>query len=335
MTIETDARVGGSPEPRPDAERPWRRWLFVALCCAAALAGVAVAVQAVQLASGLRESQLTYSLPFAAASQAGGQATAQDVLAARVTLPISYVLPVRFGQVGPQLVAAGALDPKLLADALAQGTHPLTPEQLALVEQGGSAPVTMDASNAQFLLDFLWAIGLANRNPILLEGPMQKDGAEGAMRFASTAGWTLAAKPVAEVYAALPLTTLTVEQQKRLETVAAAAYRPCCNNATRFPDCNHGMALLGLLELMAADNATEQEMFDAAKYVNAFWFPTQMAEAATLVKLREGVDFADADARELVGSELFSAAGAQATHAWLTKNGYLPVGEGEGASCGV
>ena len=29
--------------------------------------------------------------------------------------------------------------------------------------------------------------------------------------------------------------------------IAKGIYRPCCNNSTYFPDCNHGMAMLGLL----------------------------------------------------------------------------------------
>ena len=51
------------------------------------------------------------------------------------------------------------------------------------------------------------------------------------------------------------------------ERAAPFVYRPCCDNATHFPDCNHGMAMLGLLELMAAQGASEEEMFAAARDV--------------------------------------------------------------------
>jgi hypothetical protein len=63
--------------------------------------------------------------------------------------------------------------------------------------------------------------------------------------------------------------------------VASKVYRPCCGNPTSFPDCNHGMALLGLLELMASQGATVDQMFTAAKQVNAFWLPDQTRELAT------------------------------------------------------
>ena len=88
-----------------------------------------------------------------------------------------------------------------------------------------------------------------------------------------------------------------------------AGYRPCCNNPTAFPDCNHGMAMLGLLELMASQEASVDEMFEAVKYVNAFWFPQQTVEVALLFKNVKGQDFVGADAREFVGPNFFSAGG--------------------------
>ena len=45
---------------------------------------------------------------------------------------------------------------------------------------------------------------------------------------------------------------LTPEQQALVEKVSKGIYRPCCGNSVYFPDCNHGMAMLGLLELMAS-----------------------------------------------------------------------------------
>jgi hypothetical protein len=106
--------------------------------------------------------------------------------------------------------------------------------------------------NQHFLLNLFWAFGLANQNRVLTEGQMMSNGKEEVVRFASTGGWTLARKPLLEIYSRYPIVSLTEEQQKRLEEVAQGVYRPCCDNPTHFPDCNHGMAMLGLLELMAS-----------------------------------------------------------------------------------
>jgi hypothetical protein len=151
--------------------------------------------------------------------------------------------------------------------------------------------------------------------------------------FASTGGWTLATKPITELYASLDLISLTAEQQKQVEEVAAAVYRPCCNNPTLFPDCNHGMAMLGLLELMASKGATSDEMFEAAKYVNAFWFPQQTLEAAIYLESNLDVDFTEADARLVVGNTISSSSGAAMMHQSLQDNGLLQQAPGQGGSC--
>ncbi|PJB68433.1 MAG: hypothetical protein CO094_01170, partial [Anaerolineae bacterium CG_4_9_14_3_um_filter_57_17] len=140
-------------------------------------------------------------------------------------------------------------------------------------------------------------------------------------------------KPITELYASMELIRLTPEQQARVEEVASAVYRPCCNNYTIFPDCNHGMAMLGLLELMASQDASVDEMFNAAKYVNAYWFPQQTLETAVYLKVNQNIDFADADARRVVGKDLSSASGASMVHQSLQSSGQLKQTPNQGGSC--
>jgi hypothetical protein len=245
----------------------------------------------------------------------------------QVNPPGGYPIPASFGTIGPRLVAAGAIETDRFRQLFVDAGHPLT--------EGRDAQIVVDAANAHFLLNFFWAFGLTNRNPLLTDGPMMQYGKEQVTRFASTGGWTLGSKPVETLYAGTPIVTLTPEQQQRLETVSSTVYRPCCNNPTNFPDCNHGMALLGLLELMASQNASEDEMFEVAKYVNAFWFPQQTVELATFFKATTREDFAQVDARRLLGAELSSAGGFQQVHRWLAARELLaPVPQG-GGGCDV
>ena len=246
-----------------------------------------------------------------------------------------YALPASYGEIGPQLLAASAIDYDLFVQAYQGAGKPLTAEQLAILREGSDAKIVFDNENAYFLLNFFWALGLANQNPLLEEGPLQEysDGQVG--RFASTGGWTIGQKPAAEFLSSASIIPLTPEQQARLEEVANAVYRPCCNNPTTFPDCNHGMAMLGLLELMAAQGATADEMFEAAKYVNAYWFPQQTLELAIAFKASEGLSFADVDPRQAVGPELFSESGFRALHQMLAESGLLQQTPNQGGSCGV
>ena len=76
-------------------------------------------------------------------------------------------------------------------------------------------------------------------------------------------------------------------------------------------------------------------MFDAAKYVNAYWYPQQTLEIATYFRANKNTDFAQADARQVVSQQVSSSSGFQGVHQWLVSNGLLPQAPNNGGSCGV
>ncbi len=246
-----------------------------------------------------------------------------------------FALPVAYGDIGPQLMAAGAIDYERFAQVYEQSRQPLTAAQQTILREGSDAQIVINRENAYFLLNFFWALGLTNQNAILTEGAMMQYGEDQVGRFASTGGCTLGAEPAIELYASSQIIKLTHEQQSRLEEVASSVYRPCCNNPTSFPDCNHGMAMLGLLELMASQDATVDQMFEAAKYANAFWFPQQTLELATFFKSAQGLDFNQVEPRQIVGPNFSSGSGFKAVHQILADNGLLEQTPGRGSSCGV
>ncbi len=259
----------------------------------------------------------------------------QTALADEVNPPAGYTVRASFKDIGPRLLAAGAIDYDRFVQTYEKAGQPLTNEQITILIRASDQPIVINKQNAYFLLNLFWALGLTNANAILKEGPMMQYSQGKIDQFASTGGWTLGTRPATARYASPPIITLTAEQQKRLEEVASAVYRPCCGNATNFPDCNHGMAMLGLLELMASQNASADEMFDAAKYVNAFWFPQQMLELATFFKANQHQDFANVDARQIVGRDYSSGSGFRKAEQWLEAKGLLEPAAGGGSRCGV
>lgn len=244
-----------------------------------------------------------------------------------------YVLPVSYGDLGPRLIDSGVIDYDAFASIYENSGNPLSEAQIKALRQGSEEQIVISAETAHFLLNYFWAVGLANKNPILTEGPIVQNSGGQVERFASTGGWTLATKPITQLYASLDLIPLTREQQARVEQVASAVYRPCCDNPTLFPDCNHGMAMLGLLELMASKGASTDQMFEAAKYVNAFWFPQQNLETALYLQANQGMDFKDADARLVTSAEFSSGSGFAAMHQRLQTSGLLPQAPTQGGSC--
>ena len=241
-------------------------------------------------------------------SPSASTSSTSDELVAALLPESGVTLDVRWGDLPRRLVQEGVIDLEKFRAAAQGAGSPLTPDQLGLLADGSDEPITFDSSNAYFLLDVLWALGLANDNTVLREGPMAQSGWDQAGGYASTGGWTIGEKPGPEYLAALPLIRLTPEQQAVVKEVAYNSYRPCCGNMTAFPDCNHGMAALGMAELMASQGATEDEIFQAVKSFNAFWFPQQYSVLATHFA-RQWQSWDKIDAREIVSAQFSSSQG--------------------------
>lgn len=335
---EQAARQSAEPSQSAGVKDPYRflRRSYAYLVLAAFLIGVLSSY----ITWGRSGAQTAVALEPAAAPTAANSANEANehsahmaALMQQVNPAQGYTLPVQYGDLGPRLMEAGVINYDAFAAIYADGGTPLSQDEVVALTRGSDAAVSITAENAHFLLNFFWAVGLANKNSILTQGPMVTESGGQIDRFASTGGWGLASKPVTEIYASLDLIPLTEEQQQRVEEVAAAVYRPCCNNPTLFPDCNHGMAMLGLLELMASQGATTDQMFTAAKYVNAFWFPQQTMETAIYLEASQNVEYVDAEARLVVGKEFSSGSGSGQVHQALQAAGVLEQTPGEGNGC--
>jgi len=212
-----------------------------------------------------------------------------------------FEINARFNNLGPMMIASGIIDKDKFINIYEKSNQPLTEDQVKILVFGSDEKIKITRENSYFLLNFFWAVGLNNKSKILDEGDMMKyGGLKGAGDFASTGGWSLASGNTMNYYSKASLITLTLEQEKLVEEVSSNIFRPCCNNSTAFPDCNHGMALLGVLQLMAGNGASEGEMYEAGKYFNAFWFPGNYYDLAMYFKNKENLNFTDIDAKLLL-----------------------------------
>ncbi len=237
-------------------------------------------------------------------------------------------LPVRWNDLGAQMVQAGVID-KAPFEALYVSRGGLSGDMEMMFDGSENGQLEITSQNSGVILNLLWALGLGNKNPILENGPMQDPQYGGAGRFASTGGWTLAKGSVMDHYGAHQFMTLTADEQALVEKVAKNIYRPCCGNSTYFPDCNHGMAMLGLLELMASQGATETQMYKTALTVNSYWFPDNYRTIARYFESK-GVDWASVSPKDILAANFSSAQGyAQILQA------IQPVRGGQSNSCGA
>jgi hypothetical protein len=153
----------------------------------------------------------------------------------------------------------------------------------------------------------------------------------GAQNFASTGGWTAAKGDAMEHYSKHTFFTLTAEEQAMVDRVSRNIYRPCCGNSTHFPDCNHGMAMLGLLELMASQGVGEQDMYKTALAVNSYWFPDTYLTIATYMKSK-GVEWKDVDSKEMLSANYSSNSGYQKIASQVTAPSNSQGGNGGGCA---
>ena len=239
-----------------------------------------------------------------------------------------FVVPVVWGSLGKQLVEGGVIDETQFENIYAsQGG--LSSSEKQLLYGDTKEKLVINSDNAHILLNLLWAFGLANENPVLSEGPMVDPQYGGFENFASTGGWTLSTGSIVEHYNQHQFVSLTDEQQTLIERVSKGIYRPCCDNSTYFPDCNHGMAMLGLLELLASQGANESQMYEVALRVNSYWFPDTYLTLANYFSSK-GVTWDQIDPEVVLGIDYSSASGFRDI---LTK--VEPVSAGGGGSCSV
>lgn len=250
---------------------------------------------------------------------------------AKVLPKDGYTVPIIWGDLGPRLVQFGVIDLTKFK-ALAGDQRPMP--DLRFLEGPSDDPLTITRENQWFLVTVLWGIGLANKSPVL-DKMLADRGEKKAMRLAGTGGWTLGAKPAAELYNTSDIISLTPEQWALVSDLAGSIYRPCCDNSTAIPDCNHGMALLGLIELMAANGFAREEILKAALRFNSFWFPREYTKTALLFELR-GVDWGAVDPGEVLGPRYSSLGGwEENVDQELRKVSHLLPPGTEGAQCAL
>lgn len=230
-----------------------------------------------------------------------------DGLEEKVLPEKGTTLPVKWGDLGKKLIENGVIDADKF-ESLYAGRGGLSEDEKSLLYGDGNGNLKINEENSGFLLNLLWAFGLANKNSILEQGPMMDSRYGGAGNFASTGGWTLAKETAMDHYSRHALVVLTPAQQEMVERAAKGIYRPCCGNSTYFPDCNHGMAMLGLLELMASQGASEKEIYQAALQVNSYWFPDTYLAIAKYFEKR-GVEWRDVEPATVLASAYSSASG--------------------------
>ncbi|MBI4991410.1 hypothetical protein HZB96_04940, partial [Candidatus Gottesmanbacteria bacterium] len=235
-------------------------------------------------------------------------------------LPEKLDLGVTFGDTIINMVKFGAIDKEKFAK-IYEGRGGLPPSEKKLLEEASDEKIVVTAQNSGLILNLLWPLGIANKTNVLAEGPMGTKYKNEVGNFASTGGWTLGKQDGGKLFNRFPLISLTPQQEATVKELAENIYRPCCGNSTYFPDCNHGAAMLGFLELAVAQGMPKEEIYKKALVLNSYWFPQTYAELAMYFKAKKGVSWDKVDPKVALGANYSSGQGYQAINKELQVEG--------------
>lgn len=268
----------------------------------------------------------------ASANPTVNQTQAIDKIASSI-LPDKLDLGVSFGDTIIKMVKAGAINKKKLLDIYSQRGG-LTPEETSLLDSSTTNSIVITSQNANLILNLLWPLGIANKTTVLAEGPMGTTYKDEVGNFASTGGWTLGSQPGGQLYNQFSLISLTPSQEEKVKEISKNIYRPCCNNSTYFPDCNHGAAMLGFVELAVAQGMKDQDIYQKALVLNSFWFPGQYGDLAVYFQKEKGLSWDKIDPKEILSQTYSASQGYKVISQDLQGKGLVPQVAG-GGGCGV
>ncbi len=242
---------------------------------------------------------------------------------ARLVVPTEGVTTdISFGDSIQRLVSAGVVSPeKFRAVYARRGGLPDWIESLFV--SPSNEPIVLSLTNAPYLLNLLWPLGLATRTPFNARSPL--NGVDRA-RFASTGGWVLGeAARGGDYFNRVSAIELDKKQSDIVLAAAEKSFRPCCNNSTFFQDCNHGSALLGLYELAAARGASIEQLFALGKIANSYWYPDKYFETAIYFSQVKETPWDQLDPAVVMSAEYSSINGwNQNIHTALANRGLIP-----------
>ena len=230
-----------------------------------------------------------------------------------------------------KLVENGVID-RTKFEAIYKERGGLPPELKDVLDKPSDTPILLTRTNSNYYVNLLWPVGLAN---YMLSNKNSPVSGKSLFNFASTGGWNIGKEDNGGAYFnKFKIVELTPEQESLVMKIAENTYRPCCNNSTFFQDCNHGSALLGLLQRGAAQGLTEDELYREALAFNSFWFPQNYIETALYFKAVKNADWENVDPKVIMDKVYSSASGASLVAQKVSELGLVPQQKG-GAGCGV
>jgi len=267
--------------------------------------GILVTILTVKLIPTLIVQVKGLSLPFTPKPTPTIDPARQQEQISREIMPAQADLGISFSDTIVKMVQNGAID-KEKFEKLYEGRGGLSPAEKKLLEEASNDKIIVTQANSGLILNLLWPLGIANKTNVLAEGSMGTQYKKDVGNFASTGGWTVGKISGGAMFNRFSILPLTSEHEELVKEIAQTIYRPCCGNSTYFPDCNHGAAMLGFIELAVSQGMSKEEIYKKALVLNSYWFPSTYADLDVYFKAKKNISWDKVDPKEVLGANYSS-----------------------------
>ncbi|TSC56886.1 MAG: Uncharacterized protein Greene071421_396 [Parcubacteria group bacterium Greene0714_21] len=329
--LESDCAKGVCPAPRdPFLKQNERHWLIGLLVLTVIVTHVAWGMLKTDPVIARLLATSDNRLNSASFSETGNKLF--DEVVAKVLPEKGFQSKIRLSDSVMKLVENGVID-RGKFEAIYEERGGLPPELKDVLTKPSENPMLLTRENANYYVNLLWPLGLTNYMSSNKDSPIN---GKSLFNFASTGGWNLGKEENGGAYFnKFKIVELTPDHEALATKIAQNTYRPCCNNSTFFQDCNHGSALLGLLQLGATQGLTEDELYREALAFNSFWFPDNYIQTALYFKAVKNTDWENVDPKMVMGKDFSSGSGSGNVQAELAKIPNLIPQQQGGGGCGV
>jgi len=231
----------------------------------------------------------------------------------RELLPEKKVLPVTWQGIPFKLLEEKIVDLEKLKAYSQRYGQSVTEDDLKIFDRDYNGNIEVTQSNSVLVYNVLWAIGFAQKSPIL-DYELEKYGWDTVKNLAgyyfSFANLGNGSTLPQSGYNYFDFISLNEEQKALAMKIAGKSAVPSCGNPLLLPDCSCSFAVDALILMLASQGVNDRQIYKAMKDVYPYRFPGLYVKHAVLFKLTKNQNWSEVDAEKLVSLEFSSAQGA-------------------------
>jgi len=230
----------------------------------------------------------------------------------RELLPDKKVLPVTWQGIPFKLLEEKIVDLEKLKAYSQRYGQTVSEDDVKIFQKDYNGNIEITPQNSVFIYNVLWAIGFAQKSPIL-DYELEKYGWDTVKNLAgyyfSFANLGNGSTLPQSGYNYFDFIPLSPDQEALVMKTVSKSAVPSCGNPLWLPDCSCSFAVDALIFMSASQGFNDKQIYQAMKDVYPYRYPGLYVRHALWFKLAQNQEWSEVDAEKLVSFELSSAQG--------------------------